>query len=132
MRVVVSRRPKTRASVSAPSGFKGGFDRLTSCRVGLREIPPFRLIPEPLNDEAAALPGFRWAKPDIGTRHRLGGCPDAIQPLEYPTCPECGEEMNFYPQLDSINDEFVLGDVGLVYVSVCFYCTEAQAIVQTY
>jgi hypothetical protein len=85
-----------------------------------------------LNDEAAALPGFKWAEPEIGTRHRLGGRPDAIQPLEYPNCPECGEEMNFYGQLDSINDEFILGDVGMVYVFVCFYCQEAQAIIQSY
>lgn len=57
------------------------------------------------------------------------GCrPDPIQqPLQYPSCPECGEEMNFYAQLDSIYDEFVLGDVGMVYVFVCFYCQEAGA-----
>jgi hypothetical protein len=106
--------------------------RATLRGVGLREIPPFRLVPEPLNDEAAALPGFKWAEPEIGTRHRLGGRPDAIQSLEYPKCPECGEEMNFYGQLDSINDEFVLGDVGMVYVFVCFYCQEAHAIIQSY
>jgi hypothetical protein len=101
--------------------------------VGLREIPPFRLVPEPLNDEAAALPKFKWAGPEIGTRHRLGGRPDTIQDgLKYPNCPECGEEMNFYGQLDSINDEFVLGDVGIVYVFVCFYCQEASATVQSY
>jgi len=100
--------------------------------VGLREIPPFRLVPEPLNDEAADLPGFKWADAEAGTRHRLGGRPDAIQPLDYPNCPECGEEMNFYGQLDSINDEFMLGDVGVVYVFVCFYCVEAQVTVQSH
>ncbi len=100
--------------------------------MGLREIPPFRLIAEPLNDEAAALEGFKWAGGDIGRRHRLGGRPDAIQGIEYPKCPACGEEMNFYAQLDSINDEFVLGDAGKVYVFVCFYCAEASAEVQSY
>jgi hypothetical protein len=99
--------------------------------VGLREIPPFRLVTEPLDDEAASLPGFKWAEPEIGTRHRLGGRPDMIQPLEYPRCPGCGEEMNFYGQLDSINDEFVLGDVGVVYVFVCFFCQEASAVIQS-
>jgi hypothetical protein len=98
----------------------------------LREIPAFRLIPEPLTDEAAALPGFRWAEPKIGKRHQLGGRPEQIQPLHYPSCPECGQQMNFYGQLDSINDEFVLGDVGMVFVFVCFYCQEAAAIVQSY
>jgi hypothetical protein len=100
--------------------------------VTLREIPAFRLVPEPLTDEAASLPGFKWAEPEIGTRHRLGGRPDAIQPIEYPRCSECGEEMNFYAQLDSINDEFVLGDVGMIYLFVCFACQEAMAIVQSH
>jgi hypothetical protein len=100
--------------------------------VTLREIPAFRLVPEPLTDEASSLPGFKWAGSEIGTRHQLGGRPGAIQPMEYPRCSECGEEMNFYAQLDSINDEFVLGDVGMVYVFVCFPCQEATAIVQSY
>jgi hypothetical protein len=98
----------------------------------LREIPPFRLVPEPLTDEAAALPPFRWAGPEIGKRHQFGGHPEQIQALEYPSCPECGQEMNFYGQLDSINDEFVLGDVGMVFVFVCFYCLDAKAITQSY
>jgi hypothetical protein len=40
--------------------------------------------------------------------------------------------MNFYAQLDSINDEFVLGDVGMVFVFVCFSCQEGEAIIQGY
>jgi hypothetical protein len=39
--------------------------------------------------------------------------------------------MNFYAQLDSINDDFVLGDVGMVYVFVCFYCQEAHATIHS-
>lgn len=91
----------------------------------MREIPPFRLVPEPLNDEAATLPPFKWAGPEPGTRHGLGGRPDAIQPLEYPNCPQCGERMTFYGQLDSINDEFVVG------VFVCFDCLAASATIQS-
>ena len=45
----------------------------------VREIPPFLLTPEPLDEEAAAMKGFRWADPRIGTRHRLGGAPEFIQ-----------------------------------------------------
>ena len=35
--------------------------------------------------------------------------------------------MTFYGQLDSINDDFVLGDAGMVHVFVCFDCVEALA-----
>jgi hypothetical protein len=38
--------------------------------------------------------------------------------------------MTFYGQLDSINDEFVIGDVGLVYVFVCFDCLTTKAVLQ--
>jgi len=39
--------------------------------------------------------------------------------------------MTFYGQLDSINDEFILADCGLVYVFVCFDCFSAQAFIQS-
>ena len=39
--------------------------------------------------------------------------------------------MTFYGQLDSINDDIVLADAGLVYVFVCFNDFEARAIVQS-
>jgi hypothetical protein len=88
----------------------------------VKEIPPFRLIAEPVNAEAAALPSFRWASEGAGTRHRLGGKPNGIQQVEYPKCAECGETMTFYGQLDSLNDDFCIGDLGLVYVFICFDC----------
>lgn len=34
-------------------------------------------------------------------------------------------------QLDSVNDDVVLADCGLVYVFVCFDCFEAAAVVQS-
>ena len=46
-------------------------------------------------------------------------------------CSNCHESMTFYGQLDSINDEFILADCGLVYVFVCFGCFTAQAFVQS-
>jgi hypothetical protein len=39
--------------------------------------------------------------------------------------------MTFYGQLDSINDEFVLADVGLVFVFVCFDCFTSMSVVPT-
>ena len=39
--------------------------------------------------------------------------------------------MTFYGQLDSINDEFMIADVGIVRVFVCFDCFEAHATVES-
>jgi hypothetical protein len=98
----------------------------------MKIIPPFRLVPEPLDDEAAKLPGFKWAGGDIGKRHQLGGRPQFIQAEDWPACPKCHEEMSFYGQLDSINDDFCLADCGMVYVFVCFSCNETRSIIQSY
>lgn len=98
----------------------------------MRRVPAFRLVPEPLTEEAAELPGFKWADPDIGTRHRLGGEPSFLQPADHPRCDQCGEVMSFYGQLDSINDEFILADAGLVFVFVCFDCYTSKSFIQSY
>lgn len=97
----------------------------------MREIPPFRLVPEPLTEEARQLPGFEWAPAEIGKRHRLGGRPDFLQKLDVPHC-SCGKAMTFYAQLDSINDEFNLADCGMIFVFVCFGCYETKSILQSY
>jgi hypothetical protein len=97
----------------------------------MKQIPPFRLTPQALSDEAANLPPFKWAAPDVGKRHKLGGAPDFIQPPEWPACPGCGAKMTFYGQLDSINDEFCIADVGMVYVFLCFDCYKSTSIVQS-
>lgn len=93
-------------------------------------LPPFRLKPEPLSEEAAALKPFKWADPEIGTRHRLGGEPDFIQAASPPTC-SCRKPMSFYAQLDSINDDIILADCGMIYVFVCFDCLETTALLQS-
>lgn len=94
-------------------------------------IPPFKLVMEPLNDEAKLLRPFKWAENEIGKRHRIGGKPDFIRSTEMPRC-ICGEEMSFYAQLDSINDEFSLADCGMIYVFVCFDCFTTKSILQSY
>jgi hypothetical protein len=96
----------------------------------MRPIPPFRMVPEPLNDEASKLPPFRWVEGDVGKRHQLGGEPTFLQEPRYPTC-SCGKQMTFYGQLDSINDEFVIADCGMIYVFVCFECFETISILQS-
>jgi hypothetical protein len=88
-------------------------------------IPAFRLVAEPLGPEAADLPGFAWAGSagsDLGRRHQLGGLPRGLAAGEHPRCTSCGRTMTFYAQLDSLNDELVLADAGLLYVFVCLAC----------
>jgi hypothetical protein len=96
----------------------------------MRPIPPFKLVAEPLNEEAAKLPPFKWAEGEVGKRHRLGGEPEFLQKPQFPSC-SCGKQMTFYGQLDSINDEFVLADCGMIYVFVCFDCLETKSILQS-
>ena len=50
-----------------------------------------------------------------------------MPPSSWPTCPVCSDTMTFYGQLDSVNDEVVLADAGVVLVFVCFDCFEAIA-----
>jgi uncharacterized protein YwqG len=95
------------------------------------KIPPFRLIPEPQNDEAKNLPKFRWASKAIGTRHQLGGEPHFLQQQSRPTCPRGHGEMTFYAQLDSINDDICIADCGMIYVFVCFQCYHCAATIQS-
>ena len=96
----------------------------------MRSIPPFKLLPVPLNSDAESLPKYQWAPDEIGTRHQLGGAPSFLQGKISPKC-SCGEEMTFYAQLDSINDEINLADCGLIYVFVCFDCFETKSILQS-
>lgn len=50
------------------------------CRMTARQIPAFRLLPEPLSADAEALLRLPpHVDPTIGQRHRLGGSPDFIQ-----------------------------------------------------
>ena len=95
------------------------------------KIPPFKLIPQPLNDEALNLPKFKWAPEEIGNRHQLGGDPIFLQEEEWPDCPSCFKKMTFYAQLDSINDNFIIADCGIIYIFLCFDCNETKSFVQS-
>jgi hypothetical protein len=96
----------------------------------VKEIPPFKLLPEPQSDAAATLPRFKWADPKIGSRHKLGRTPDFLRQAEYPPC-SCREPMTFHAQLDSINDEIALADCGMIFVFVCFDCFETRSLLQS-
>lgn len=98
----------------------------------MKKIPTFKLVPEPMTDEARQLPGFRWAGDEIGKRHQLGGPPARpIGDERWPHCRDCQERMTFYGQLDSINDEFCIADAGLIYVFICFNCNEVESLIET-
>jgi hypothetical protein len=40
--------------------------------------------------------------------------------------------MTFYGQLDSINDDIIIADCGMIYVFLCFDCYEVTAKIQSY
>ncbi|MFH0982854.1 MAG: hypothetical protein V2A79_15130 [Planctomycetota bacterium] len=92
-------------------------------------------------------PGEAAVDPDAsGLRSKLGGKPDWIQVEDWPDCPSCRERTTFVAQLDSIEhdsdsnphridclsgkQDFMFGDVGLIYVFLCFQCLETRSVVQ--
>jgi len=95
------------------------------------KIPEFKLVPQPVDDDAAALPPFKWAGPEVGKRHKLGGDPQFLRQEEWPCCPSCKEAMSFYGQLDSISDDICIADCGVIHVFLCFDCCESKSIVQS-
>lgn len=95
------------------------------------KIPAIPLALAPETDDARAVIGFRWAGEPMGKRHRIGGDPEWIQEREVPSC-ECGKEMTFYGQLDSVGDELCLADCGMIYVFICFDCFETKSVFQSY
>ena len=98
----------------------------------MKKIPPFKLVPEPQDNDAKNLPKFRWAGKEIGTRHQLGGEPNFLQDASWPDCPTCRVKMTFYGQLDSINDDICIADCGMIYVFLCFDCFQSTSMIQSY
>jgi len=87
---------------------------------------------EPIKEcEVALAPTpARWAAQDWGMSNsrqnlsRVGGEPSWIQGALVPTCPICGEKMEFLMQLDSglpsgEDGELLLGSGGILYVFWC-------------
>lgn len=62
-------------------------------------------------------------------KHQLEGESEITRDSHWPTCAECGDAMIFYPQLDSLNDEYTLADRGLIYIFVCFECVNVEAFI---
>jgi hypothetical protein len=96
-----------------------------------KKLPEFRLTATPVDEAGRKLAGFKWADPEVGQRHKIGGTPDFQQRARVPRCPSCGEEMTFYAQLDSIGDDLCLADCGMIFVFVCFGCFQTSAFLQS-
>jgi len=97
----------------------------------MKTIPPSKLVPVPLSEDARCLPGFGWAGEEAGTRHLLGGEPPKRFPRQcWPRCSDCGEKMSFYGQFDSINQEYCVADVSVICVWLCFGCNEVIATIE--
>jgi hypothetical protein len=91
----------------------------------MKKIPPFDLVPKATNEKAKKIK-------ISGDKFKLGGDPDFIQSKQVPLCPSCKQQMSFYAQLDSINEEFNIADSdGMIYIFYCFDCFEVKAIVQS-
>src|SRR3972149_2910890 len=81
---------------------------------------------------------------NLGLRSKLGGTPDWDQNDETPECPASGEPLTFVGQIDSIErnedhnphrqdyckQDYMFGDVGIIYVFFCFECLETQSVFQ--
>lgn len=98
----------------------------------MKTVPYFKIELIPNDHIAKTLPKFLYADKGIGERSKIGGGPDFIQEENWPICPECKKKMSFYAQLDSLNDDYCIGDCGMIYVFICFDCLETKAIIQSY
>src|SRR5262245_2749848 len=89
--------------------------------------------------------GQRAVDPDaLGERSKLGGDPDWIQYDQTPICTNCNRPMTFLAQIDSIEhnsdsnphrcrsgkQEYMFGDVGMIYVFLCLECLQTKSVVQ--
>ncbi len=97
----------------------------------MKALPEYHLEVVPKDEDAKQAMGFKCADPAVGRRHKIGGAPDYQQQEYVPLCPSCSQEMTFYGQLDSIGDNLVVADCGLVYVFVCFECYQTVSFIQS-
>ena len=98
------------------------------------QLPVFRIIAEPMPEDLLDPKGPK----SLGRRSKFGGQPTWEQEDETPTCPQCGESMVFVAQLDSIGfdrrgapaEQYIFGDVGLIYAFFCFEDGETRSVFQ--
>ncbi|OLE88030.1 MAG: hypothetical protein AUF79_13880 [Crenarchaeota archaeon 13_1_20CM_2_51_8] len=85
---------------------------------------------------------------NLGLRTKFGGLPDAIQGDHESdrNCRECSGRMHFIGQIDSFefnsdknpnrkdygDEQFMFGDVGIIYIWFCFNCLVPEASIECY
>jgi uncharacterized protein YwqG len=110
-----------------------------------RRLPEIRVKLERVQEkERAVTLGY---PANLGLRTKLGGEPDWIQGDETPNCSSCGQPMVFVGQIDSIehdnehnplrrdclgHQDYMFGDVGMIYVFFCFECGNSRSLEQCY
>ena len=109
-----------------------------------RELPEIRVTLERVRKGQRAVP---LDYPDnIGVRTKLGGKPEWIQGEQTPECQACRSPMTFLAQIDSIDhdnkhnplrrryghQDYMFGDVGMIYVFWCFNCGYSACLDQSY
>ena len=110
-----------------------------------KQLKEYRILFEKLDSEHKP---NNVEEDNLGLRSKLGGKPGWIQDSKSPLCPHCNKQMTFVMQLDSIEhqatnnphsinalsdeQEYMFGDVGMLYTFFCFECSEVQSIFQGY
>jgi len=111
----------------AEKGFRtGNAEKVlpTSADDAAEVLAPIRLVPDAQDAEAAGIEAERIAEAEF----KVGGEPDWRQAPAVPVC--CGQPMLFYGQLDSLGGDYIIGDVGLLYVFLCRLCCSSRSILQ--
>lgn len=93
----------------------------------MKKIPRIKLVPTPETSEGISAVGYTW-NTEVGFRHFLGGVPDTREGVEVPKCQDCGVEMTFYSQIDSIGESYDLADCMVIHTYVCFDCFTVKSL----
>jgi hypothetical protein len=93
----------------------------------MKIIQRIQLVPTPETSEGQSAVGYTW-NAEVGFRHFLGGIPDTRVALTVPKCEDCGAEMTFYSQIDSIGESYDLADCMVIHTYVCFDCFTVKSL----
>lgn len=112
----------------------------------MKTLPEFRVTLTRLKGGETAYPTEGPHYEYHGQRTKLGGAPDWDQHDETPMCAECDQPMTFVAQIDSVEHDWksnphavdsrsddqnwMFGDVGMIYVFFCFDCGASQNVFQ--